>query len=530
MFFHRLARRVAAPPLGLLGLVLSLAAWLVVALYVAPVLLFARAYWPPRLSGLPFDLGWLVAWTLGQAVASASLAVAIGWPLGIASGFYGCRAARTAVVLGLAPFMSPVVVAALGLRVLYSGTPLGFLAWGWSGVVALNSYFNIGLAASLVDAAARGVEESVLEHARLLGLRGPSLWRRLLLPSTARAAAAAWGLAFLYSATSASPLVVAGAAYRYYTVEAMLYSLYTGFPSLRGAVAALALAELVAAALFAAALLAYTRRLVPAPVTARPRGLPLHGAWRLLAATYAVAVTVYLYAPLAALAAEAASASPGFLAELASGMGPGLLRATVNSIVYASATVAAAVPLGLAVAESRSLSVAALSAVAVAPVAYGVSATIEYFEPLSRLLGPAGASVALILLAHLAAALPLASRALDEARERLGRAVREHMLLTGIRGAGYMRHLLAAQAAAAAAAAGLAAAASLGEFGASIVVSVPETWSLTVLVYNLLEAGRALPEACLAALILEALSLSSITVAYVAAQRLARRGSEPPRP
>ncbi len=278
MFFHRLARRVAAPPLGLLGLVLSLAAWLVVALYVAPVLLFARAYWPPRLSGLPFDLGWLVTWTLGQAVASASLAVAIGWPLGIASGFYGCRAARTAVVLGLAPFMSPVVVAALGLRVLYSGTPLGFLAWGWSGVVALNSYFNIGLAASLVDAAARGVEESVLEHARLLGLRGPSLWRRLLLPSTARAAAAAWGLAFLYSATSASPLVVAGAAYRYYTVEAMLYSLYTGFPSLRGAVAALALAELVAAALFAAALLAYTRRLVPAPVTARPRGLPLHGA------------------------------------------------------------------------------------------------------------------------------------------------------------------------------------------------------------------------------------------------------------
>jgi len=509
--------------LGRLGLALQAAAWLIVAAYAAPVFVFAALYWPPGGSP-PFSMAWVVSWTLLQAAASATIAVAAGWPLGVLAGFYRCRAARAAAWAGLGVFMSPVVAAALGMRSLYYATPLGFLAEGWSGVIALNSYFNIGFAAALVAASARETEAAVVEQARLLGLRGARLWLRALLPLTRRAAAYAWAVAFLYSATSSSPLLVAGAAYRYYTLEAWLYSLYIGFPSLRGLTAALALGELLAAAAASWLLLSRLLRLEASPLAARGRGeIPLRGTSRLAAAAYAAAVAAYLYAPVAALAANASGASLASLAAAAEALGAPLARTLANSAAYAAATVAAAVPLGAVAAASRSLSAAALSAIAVAPVAYGVAATLTYFHALEPLLGPVAASAALILLAHVASALPLASRALDLARARTPRETLEHALLLGLRGARFLAHWLAAAAPAAAAGAALAAAASLGEFGATLVVSTPETWSLTVLAYHLMGGGRVFHEACLAALLLEAASLALMAAAAVAASRLVAR-------
>ena len=507
-------------PLGGLGSGLRVAAWLLVAAYVAPLFMFLLLYWPPRGSP-PFSLPWVVSWTLAQAAAAATVATLAGWPLGVLAGFYRCRAAAAAAVLGLGPFMSPVVAAALGLRGLYYDTPLGFLARGWSGVVALNSYFNIGFAAALTAAAARETEASVIEHARLLGLRGPRLWLKALFPLTWRAAAYAWAVSFLYSATSASPLLVAGAAYRYYTLEAWLYSLYLGFPSLRGLTAVLALGEFLAALAASWLLLRTVLRAEASPLAARASGLiPLGGAARVMAALYSLLVLLYLYAPLAALALDARGASLSSLAEAAAALGSGLGRALLNSAAYAALTVAAAVPLGLAAALSRGLSVATLGSIAVAPVAYGVAATLVYYRGLEGLIGPVAASVALILLAHVAAALPLSSRALDLARSRMRREVLEEMTLIGLRGRRFLRHWLAAAAPAVAAAAALSAAASLGEFGATLVVSIPETWSLTVLTYQLMGSGRLFHEACLAALILEATSMALLVAAGAAAARL----------
>jgi thiamine transport system permease protein len=491
---------------GLLGA----AAWLVVLLYTLPIAYGVLVFWPPRLHGLPFSLSWVASWTVLQAAASASLAVAAGWPLGLLAGFYGHRAARAAVAASLAPFMSPVVVAALGLRALYQDTLLGFLTHGWTGVLALHSYFNIGLAAGFTAAAAASTERSVLEHARLLGLRGPGLWLRVLLPLTSRAALAAWLLAFLYSATSAGPLLVRGAAYKYYTVEAWLYTLYTGFPSMLGSVPLLAAGELAAAALFAA-LVSRASLGAEAPLAARGAGiLPLRGPSSLAASAYAATVTVYLYAPLAALALNARGASLELLASRVGG--PGLAGAVANSLLYASTVAALALPLGVAAAVRRGLGVAALSTVAVAPVAYGVSATLVYYHALSPLLGAAATSRLLIVLAHLAAALPLSTKLLEAAKNRMPGEVEDTMLLLGLRGLRLLLHWLRAAGPMAAVAAGFAAAASLGEFGATVVVSVPKTWSLTVLVYRLMGSGRLFHEACLAALVLEALSLASIAL------------------
>ncbi len=503
---RRLALLLGAP-----GRLLEAAAAVLLAAYVFP-LVYGLLLFPPSL-GLPFSLGWAVVWTVLQAAAAASASMAVGWPLGVLAGFYGSRWAGVGVLLSLAPFMSPVVVAALGLRAAYMGTPLGFLAEGWSGVVALHAYFNIGLAASLTAAAAGEAEASVVEHAVLSGLRGPRLWLRVLLPLTARAAVHAWVVAFLYSATSAAPLLVAGAAYRYYTLEAWLYTLFHGFPGRLGSVVLLALVEVAAALLLGLAYQRLAAAARPAPLAARGMGLlRLRGFWRLAAAVYAAGVVVFLYAPLAALAANAAGASLDRLEAYAS-QGPGLAGAVANSLFYAAATAAAALPLGVAAAVRGGLGAASLATIAVTPVAYGVMATLVYYRSLEPLVGAAAASRLLILLAHQAAALPLASRALEAGLARVPGEVWEHATLLGLRGSRLLASLYGMLGPHAAAAAGLAAAASLGEFGATIVVSVPETWSLTVLTYRLMGSGRLFREACLSALILEALSLTVLAAA-----------------
>jgi thiamine transport system permease protein len=519
-------RRLGWNPLGLTGTIAFWAASILALLYTLPIPLSLLLNWPPR-GTPPFSLPRVLAWTVGQAALSAAIAVAVGWPLGVVAGFYRSRAARLAVALSFAPFMSPVVVVALGLRslygrggLLYSLAPqLSLLARGWTGVVALHSYFNIGLAAAVTAAAASTVERSVVEHALAMGLRGLKLWRHLLIPATARAALYAWSLAFLYSYASAGPLMVEGAAYRYYTLEAWLYTLHAAFPSLSGLTAGLALLELGLAAAAASAVVAFQGGLAALPIAVRGEGVIELKEWpRITALLYSLAVIAYLYSPLAALAFEASRASLNLLLQ-ASSIGPGLTGALLNSAAYASVTVALSLLLGVAIAPSRAMAVATLSLIAVAPVAYGVTATLAYYHNLSKLAGPVLASALLIVMAHTASALPLASRILATAWERTPRELLEHMLTLGLRGASLIRHWLHTARSAAAIAAALAAAASLGEFGATLVVSVPKTWSLTVLVYHFYSSGRMLPEASLAALILEAITAATLAVVYLAASR-----------
>jgi thiamine transport system permease protein len=420
--------------------------------------------------------------------------------------------------------MSPVVVVALGLRslygrggLLYSFIPqLEFLAKGWTGVIALHSYFNIGLAAAVVAASASSVERSIIEHALVIGLRGWKLWRHLLIPTTAEAALYAWSLAFLYSYASAGPLMVEGAAYKYYTLEAWLYTLYSGFPNLAGLTASLALLELGLAAAIAASIVAFLGGLAALPIAVRGEGVIKPGrAARLVACIYSLIVISYLYSPLIALAFEASRASLRLLME-ASSIGPGLGGAILNSAIYAAATVAISLPLGVSAAPSRAMAVATLSLIAVAPVAYGVTATLAYYHGLAGILGPVLASALLVITAHTASALPLTTRVLATAWERTPRELLEHMLTLGLRGLRLLHHWLRATRASVVIAAALAAAASLGEFGATLVVSIPKTWSMTVLVYHLYSSGRLLPEASLAALTLEAITASVLAIVYFA--------------
>ena len=451
----------------------------------------------------------------------------MGWPLGILAGFYGFRPARALRSLGLPVFMAPSVAIALGFREIYAGllreTPMEALGRGAIGVVAVHSYFNIPLAAILTAAAAAGAPPEAVEYFTSIGLRGPRLWLQALLPLTAPGAAAAWLLAFTYSFMGlTAPLMIPGAAYRYYTLEAWIYTLFRGFPTLQGLAAWAAVLQLAALSAIAAIFAAVHSRLPAVEVEGGRALLPLQGSWEAAAAwLYTLLVYVYLALPIVGVVGaslvDPLTGRIGFQAyvRLAEGRAPlppgaSLAGALANSLAYAAiASVASVAAAALAAPASGALVRASLLApLAVSPVVAGLGLYLTMYRPLESLAGPLWASRTLIVVAHTAVGLPLAARSVESGLSRIPREAVEFAASIGLRGARLALHLSRATGEALVSGGLLAAAASLGEFGGVLVLSVPETWSLGVLTYRLYGAGRVLHLAAASATILLALTLA----------------------
>ncbi len=501
------ARRAA---LALVAVYLSSAALLAAVLPRAPLGVLAR-----------LDMPWILSWTTAQAAASAGLAVLLGTPVGVAAGYYGVPVARAYRVLGLPVFMAPTVAVVLGFRWL-AGLPLvpDWLAEAPAGIILVHAYFNIPLAAVLAYSSVAGVAAELVDYIEGVGIRGWRLWARVLAPAAAPGALAAWTLAFIYAFTGlAAPLMVEGAAYRYYTLEAWIYTVYWGFPAWRLAAAALALLQaavlLAASALLLRALQA-APRIEAGEAYRRPRG----GAAARILSAYSLVLLAALYAPLAGVAAASVvdpytgEAGLGAYQRLLQGPlpvppGASFPRALANSVLYATVTAALATILGSSLAAGGTARrLAGLAPLAVSPVVAGVGLHLNLYPPLAAALGHTAAIAVLVVLAHTVMALPLASRSLEVALRRVPSEALAFLASIGLHGWSLQAHLLRAAAPGLAAAAALSAASSLGEFGAVLVVTDPSTWSLGVLVYNLYSAGRMLHVASAAATILLSLTLA----------------------
>jgi ABC-type Fe3+ transport system permease subunit len=508
------------------------------AAYVAPAAYLAVHARLPAGARPPFSISWVLSWTVLQAALAASIAVALGWPLGVLAGFYAFKPASALRVAGLPVFMAPSVAIVLGFRGVYrgllGGTPLRILATGPIGVVAVHSYFNIPLATVLTAAAAAEAPPEAIEYFTSIGLRGPRLWLRALMPLTAPGAVAAWLLTFTYSFMGlAAPLMIPGAAYRYYTLEAWIYTLYSGFPTLRGLAAWAAVLQLatltVVAVVFAAA---HSRLPAMESYGGAYGAISLRGAPRLAAWAYSILVYLYLFAPLAGVfAASLVDPSTGRLSLdayvlLAHGEAPlppgaSLAGAVANSLAYAAASSAIALlAAALATPVSGALLRASLLApLAVSPVVAGLGLYLALMRPLEVAVGLEWASRILIVVAHSAMALPLAARSLETGLARVPREAVEFAASIGLRGARLALELARASGDALLAGGLLAAASSLGEFGGVLVLSVPETWSLGVLTYRLYGAGRVPHLAAASATLLLTLTF---TLSAMVARRVRR--------
>ena len=497
----------------------------ILAVYLAPPLLLAL--YLPR---APLDvlerirLDWILAWTIAQASASATISVLLGLPVGIAAAWYGSRAARAWRILGLPVFMAPSVSVVLGFRALAEyGLAPGWAARAPWGIIVVHSYYNIPLSAVLSYSSIAWVAGELVDYVESLGLRGWRLWRRVLLPAALPGAMAAWLLAFTYSFTGlAAPLMVEGAAYKYYTLEAWIYTLYWGFPAWRLSAAVLSILQSGLLLVLAYALLRYTERRehveAPAPAKAGRLGAALLEA-------YSLTLLAALYAPLASVVAYSLvdpytgrvtleAYERLFHGPLPLPPGASAAKSIAWSIFYATATSMLATISSLTPAlGGRARRLASLAPLTVSPVIAGVGLHLTLYHPLSTRIGHTATVVLLIVLTHTAIAVPLASRALELGIRRIPREALDYLASLPLSPWRHALLILASAGPGTVAAALLSAVSSLGEFGAALVITEPSTWSLGVLTYNLYSAGRLLHVASASATILLALTLAATAAA-----------------
>ena len=353
---------------------------------------------------------------LGQALASAVLALLVGLPGAYLLGRKKFPGKRLLSALAVVPFCVPPLIVALGF-VLYYGKdgflnralmaifsldrpPLDFLYSFW-GVVLAHGFYNFPLVMSMAGDAWSGIRRDTEDAARLLGAGRVRTFVTVTLPGILPAAGAAFTLTFLMCFFSFTIVLLFGGP-GVGTPEVELYRA-ARFDLDRPLASAFALVESAVALL---ALYAYARleRRVSGRRTdaaRREAAVPFRGPAGVAGAVvYGLLVLVAFLGPLAAVAGESlvvrsAKYGPGNLGlgnYLALFSSPSFVRAAGNTLALGlgSALLAALIGFALSLALKRTrspflASVLPLSPLALSSVvlAYGWSSVVGTATPLT---------------------------------------------------------------------------------------------------------------------------------------------------
>lgn len=428
----------------------------------------------------------VVGRTTLQAAASTLGAVLLGAPAAWALARPELPLRRVWRALFVVPFVLPSLVAATA--VLAWVGPRGLLGIdlrdGWWVIILAHAFYNVGIVARIVGGHLEGAAPRLLEAAAALGA---SPWRRawrVTLPTAAPALVASAALVYLFCFTSFGVILVLAPAPTFATLEVEVYRRVARTFDLGGA-SALALLQLGLVLLLAQPYLRAQARMARgvARVAAPARGALR---WPALLAVAPAGLLVAL--PLAALFALAAAPPGGasLSGAVRSLTTPSVVvgltdapTALANSLRFGVAATVMALLLGGAVALAverggwRWLDAFGLLPWAVSAVTLGLGLL---------LVAPALASGAWgVPLAHGLLATPLVARVGVAALAGVPRAWREAAATLGASPLRTLRRLdLPATRAAWASAAAFAFAASLGEFGAALLLRRPETTTLPV--------------------------------------------------
>ncbi|GBF07604.1 ABC Fe3+ transporter, permease protein, CysTW family, thiP [Deinococcus aerius] len=463
----------------------------------------------------PYFLGRL-GWTLGQAITSALIALALGGPLAYLLSRYAVPGRDLLLRLLLLPFVTPTLVAVLGLTALLG--PRGWLT-GPLGLdleetpvllILGNLFFNLPVMVRLAYGGFSRVPPALTGAARTLGASGLRAALTVALPLALPGLSAGFLLVFLYSALSFGlPLALGGE--RYATLEVEIYTL-TAYQLRLSEASALIAGQL---ALTLGATWAYVRLSrggVGVPTSGLPaaRGGAALLLWGLLAVT-----ALICFGPLVAVVARGLLGTGGPTLTFWRGVlvDPDTPLLLGNTLRFAGmALIGAALlgglhALGAWLARSRTLDLLSLLPLMVSPVSLAVGYLLAY---------PAlSATLPLLIAAYTLLGFPLVTRSLLpalralpprllEAARSLGagpltahRTVTLPLTLPAFRGG-----------------AALALATVLGEFGATLVLTRPEWATLSVGLYERLgrPGERNLGEACALATVLLLLSALAFTL------------------
>jgi len=473
-----------------------------------------------------------IRFTLLQATASTGLTLLLGLPLAYVFSHYDFPGRRFLRAAYTAPFVLPAIVVALALHA-YIGprslTGLDLLTpLGPTGAILLaHVFYNTSLVLRVVGNHWERLPPGFGEAARTLGA---SRWRalaRVELPILRPAIASAALLVFVFDLSSFGIIVLLGGP-RTGTIETLIYQELRSFSPHYGTAALLAMFQLLVTYLALTLFVVLQRRSrthwTPRSRTER-RPLP-RPALALL-----VVATLLLTGPPIALVAAAFryqgewSARPfQLLASSEATLGSYTAAdAVANSLRYAVATLVLALALAslAALALNRARRAAWAEGLLLLPL--GVSSIVVGLGLLlswdGRFLPDLRTSGARIVLAHTLIAFPFASRILAPTLDAVPPALREAARTLGARPFEVVRRIdLPLAYPALGVAAVYAFGASLGEFGATLMLRRPETVTMPLAIFE--GFTRLAPDARVQANALAAVLLVVALASFLLLERL----------
>ncbi|MFC7210590.1 ABC transporter permease [Natronoarchaeum sp. GCM10025321] len=322
----------------------------------------------------------LIGFTAYQAVLSTVASVAIGLPGAYILARYEFRGRRLLRSLTILPFVLPGIMVAIGFFAMFSTNgPLNALL-GVFGVapvemlftleiiVLAHAFYNAPLVARLATAAWEGVDARTVETARSLGASRRRAFFDVLAPQLAPAVLAGTVLTFVFTFRT-FPIVLALGGLEMATIEVWIFSRIQQLDLTTAA--ALAIVETVISIGVLALYLRFESRQygagqAPTQIDREPL-LPSFRALfrpsRVAISVYGVFVAVLFIGPMVSMIAESLTGPNGltlshyaFLFDRQSGGTAFQIKpwpAVRNSLLFAGATLAIALPTGIVVAVRR---------------------------------------------------------------------------------------------------------------------------------------------------------------------------------
>ena len=501
---------------------------------------------------------WRIIWfTVWQATLSTLLTLIIGLPGAYIFGRYEFPGKSLIQAMMGIPFVMPALVVAAAFNALLG--PRGWVNMAlmeWFNldhvpiqftntliaILVAHIFYNLTIVIRMVGDFWSHVDPRLNHAAKVLGANQLQTLRKVTLPLLLPAIAAAALLIFIFDFTSFGIILVLGGP-RFATLETEIYYQTVSLFNLPLA-ASLAVIQLACTLFLTIFYTRLTSRLSQ-PMTLRPRQFTqrrlVHWRSRLLAGVVLGFLVAMETIPLIALAArsftrlelERGAAYPisqkftlAFYRELGINRRESLFyvpptKAIVNSMAYAAATVTLALCLGLPVAWALAREPTAWTSRLMDPILMlplGTSAVtlgLGFIVALNKPPLDLRASPILIPLAHTLVAFPFVVRSLTPAMRSIRPRLRHAAAILGAPTSQIIRFIeLPLVARALLVAAAFAFTISLGEFGATALLSRPEYPTIPVMIYRLISQPGALNYG-------QALALSTILMVTCAAGILA---------
>ena len=484
----------------------------------------------------------VIGFTLGQALLSTLITLALGLPSAYVFARYDFPAKRLIQALTSVPFVLPtVVVAAAFSAVLGPRSVLN--AWlGWeldlrytlTAILIAHVFYNYTVVLRMVQGFWATLDPNVEQAARTLGAPPLRVFWEITLPLLLPALATAGVLVFIFCFTSFGVILILGGP-QFATLEVEIYRQTIHFANLPLA-AALSLVQILFTLAFTL-LYARLQKRVSRPLDLKPQWAIQRrprGVWEIaIVVTSVTLIIILLGFPLLALMVRSLAAGPDYYAALFRNPRHGIfyvppLAAVWNSVKIALMTTGLALVLGLltSLAIYRHRIGWLVDALFMLPlgtsaVTLGLGYLIAMDRPPLDLRG----TIALIVLAHTLVALPFVVRSLLPALSAIRPALREAAALLGSSPSQVFIEVdLPIVWRALAVGAVFAFTVSIGEFGATSMIARAELPTIPIAIYRFLSRPGALNYG-------QALAMSTIlmvvsVVGFVAIELLRPPGSQ----